>query len=146
VHRGDAGGDRVDGGEADGAIIVFGLHQRTEAGRYREVAERRNVRTDERSERGGPHVEMRIDEAGHADHAGAIDDLSRWRFDLLGDRDNGAVADVHVAHSEVGHGRIHGEHGATADDELAARGQGYAGCAGIAHGPLREEPARCERR
>ena len=38
-----------------------------------------------------------------------------WR-----DRDDGPVADMHVAGREVGHGGIHGEHGGAADKQFAA--------------------------
>ena len=89
-------------------------------------------------------MEMRIDEARDADHPGAVDDLSRGRLDPLGDGDDRAVADMHVAAGEVGHGRIHGEHGGAADDELAARRQRRARRCGIARS-LCEERARRER-
>ena len=102
VHRGDAGGERLGGAETDGAIAVLGLHQRSEAGGHREIAERGNVGADEEAEQGVPQVEMRIDEAGNADHAGAVDDLRGWRLDLLGDRDDGPVADMHVAAARSG--------------------------------------------
>ena len=118
--------------ETGRAIVVLRLHQRTETRRHREVAERRNVGADEQAERRGPHVHMRIDESRDADHPGAVDHLSRGRLDPLGDGDDRAVADMHVAAGEVGHGGIHGEHGGAADDELAARRQRRARRCGIA--------------
>ena len=63
---------------------------------------------------------MRIDEAG-ADHARAVDDLRGWRLDLLGDRDDGPVSDMHVANCEVGHGGIRSEHGGAADQQFIPR-------------------------
>ena len=66
-------------------------------------------------------MEMCIDEARNADHAGAVDELCGRRLDPRGDGGDRPIADMHVARGEVGHGRIHGEHGGAADDELAAR-------------------------
>src|SRR5262249_10164229 len=67
--------------------------------------------------------------------------------DLLRDRNNGAVAYMDVAADEVGNGRIHGEHGCAANDELAARGQGRTRRSGLARGQLREQwPWRQRRR
>ena len=51
-----------------------------------------------------------------------------------------------VAADEVGNGRIHGEHGCAADDELATRGQGRVRCSGLARSLLREQPPRRQRR
>ena len=144
VNRGDAGGDRIDGRETGRAIVILRLHQRTETRRHREVAERRNIGADEQAERRGPHVHVRIDETRDADHPGAVDHLRRRRVDPLGDGDDGAVADMHVAAGKVGHGGIHGEHGGATDDELAARRQRRARRGGIAH-RLRGERARRER-
>ena len=67
-------------------------------------------------------MEMSIHEAGNADHARAVDDLCGRRLDPRGDCDDRPVTDMHVAGGEVGHGRIHGEHGDAADEELAASG------------------------
>ena len=97
VNRGDAGGDRVDGRETGRAIVILRLHQRTETRRHREVTKRGNIGPNEQAERRGPHVHMRIDESRDADHPGAVDHLSRRRLDPLGDGDDGAVADMHVA-------------------------------------------------
>ena len=47
VHRRDAGGDCIGGGEPDGAIAVLGLHQRSEACSHRKIAEGGTVRADE---------------------------------------------------------------------------------------------------
>ena len=57
-----------------------------------------------------------------------------------------SVTDMHVAGGEVGHGRIHGEHGDAADDELAACGQRRARRAGGARDLLRRQAPWEERR
>ena len=145
VQRGDAGGERLGGAETNGAIAVLGTHQRAEARGHREVAERGNVGADVKAEQGVPQVEMGIDEAGNADHARAVDDLRGGRLDLLGDRDDGPVADMHVAGCEVGHGGIHGEHGGAADERIRRVPATARPARGGARGLLRQKLLRYER-
>jgi hypothetical protein len=73
---------------------------------------------------------VRIDEARHADHAAAIHDLDIRQLDPGSDRDDRAVAHVHVARSEIPDARVHGQHVRCTNDEFAARRQGrtWAGC------------------
>ena len=85
---------------------------------------------------------MGVDEAGHADHAGRVEDGKPGRVDVLGHGDDGAVSHVHVAAREIADLGIDGQHGGAADDELAAGRQRPAGPRGEAR--LRAKQAgRC---
>ena len=120
--------------EPHAAIAVFGRHEPAEPVADREISDRGNVGAHERPEQAGPQVPVRVDEARHADHAAAVDDLRLRRIDLGRDRDDRAVAHMHVAGREIGDLRVHGQHGGAADDELAARRQRRARALGGARG------------
>ncbi len=63
------------------------------------------------------------------------------------DRDDGAVAHVHVADCEIAELRVHGQHVGAADDELAARRQFRGRALGRTHRRLlREQRVGRERR
>jgi len=65
---------------------------------------------------------------------------------ILGDGDDRPVTDVHVAGRQVGHGRLHGEHGGAADEQLAACGQRRARHVGAACDRLRRHALWDQRR
>ena len=143
VHRCAAGAQRLGGAEDDGAVAVLRRHELAQAVAHREIAELVDVGPDERPEQAGPEMPMGVDEARHADHAAAFDDLRLRRVDLRRDRDDRAVAHMHVAGREIVDLGVHGQHGGAADHELAARRQR---CAGAFCGPrrrrLREQSMR----
>jgi hypothetical protein len=62
-----------------------------------------------------------VDETGHADHAAPLDRLGAGCREPRSDRDDRAVAHVHVAARKVAERRIHGEHVGAAHHELAER-------------------------
>jgi hypothetical protein len=75
-----------------------------------------------------PHVPVRLDEAGHQDHAGSIDHLGIVGWQLLGHGDNGAAAHQHVAAGKVAKCGVHGEDAGAADQICTA---GKIGCHGL---------------
>ena len=123
VHRRAAGTQRLGGAEDDGAVAVLRRHELTQAVAHRKVAELVDIGADERPEQAGPEMPVGVDEARHADHAAAFDDLRLRRIDLGRDRDDRTVAHMHVAGREIVDLRVHGQHGGAADDELATRRQ-----------------------
>ena len=66
---------------------------------------------------------MRLDQSRHADHAAAVDHLGAGRGHVGGNRDDRAVAHMHVAARQIADARVHRQHVGAAHDELAARGQ-----------------------
>jgi hypothetical protein len=79
---------------------------------------------------------VRVDEARHADGAAALDDLNIRQVDARADRDDRAVAYMHVAGFEISEARIHRQHGCAADDEFGTRRQRRGGAGGNARARL----------
>ena len=75
-----------------------------------------------------------------------VDDARSRRGDLRRDRDDRAVAHVHVAAREIADRRVHRQHGGAADDELAARRQRFRRPAPRARRGLREDTRRAGER
>ena len=77
-----AGAQRFGDAEHARAVAVLRRHELAQAVAHREIAELVDVGADERPEQAGPQMPVRVDEARHADHAAAVDDLRLRRIDL----------------------------------------------------------------
>ena len=150
VHGGDAGAERLGEAEPHAAIAVLRRVVRAEARGDGEISVARIVGAYDRPQHAGPQVPVRVDEAGHADHAAPVDDLGARRSDSASHRDDGAVAHMHVAARKLADRRIHGEHVGATHDELAARRQGRSrlralpGGADLCRGSARQQAGRSQ--
>jgi len=66
---------------------------------------------------------VRLDEARQHDHPAAFYHLRTAGLNVAADRDDRALAHVHVCVGQVAHARIHGHHVGVADKDLAALGK-----------------------
>jgi len=123
VHRRDTGAQRFGYAEHDAAVAVLRREELPQAVAHGEVTQRVDIGPDKGPKQTCPKVPVRVHEARHADHAAALHDLSIRQLDPWSDRDNRAVAHMHVTRFEIPEARVHGQDGSAADDEFAARRQ-----------------------
>ena len=100
MHRGHARAEGFGDAEPDAAVAVLGHHELAQPIAHREVADRIDIGAHERTEERRPQVPVRVDDARHADHAVCVD-RSRPRIEPRPDRDDRAVAHMHVAAREI---------------------------------------------
>jgi hypothetical protein len=121
MNVGGAGIDRLGCGEPGALEHVVRGHLRAEPRDGREIALLRLVTGETAIER-VPHVPVGLDEAGHDDHAVAVDPQAA-AGDVLADRDDVAVAHMDGPAGDVAERRVHGHHIGVGDGELTARRQ-----------------------
>ena len=118
VHEGDAGIDRLGGGEPRALVDVVRRAQFAEQQRGAEIAVV-GLLARHAAEQRVPHVPVRLDQARQHDHAAAVDGPRARRVEVLSDRDDDAVAHVNVAILDVAV-LLHRHHIGFADDDVAA--------------------------
>ena len=88
------------------------------------------------------HMPVGLDQPRQHDRALALDRVRARRLQVLADRGDQAVLDVHVAADDVAGAGFHRHDVGVADDEIAARGS-RAGCGGA--GTWRGRPGNAKR-
>jgi hypothetical protein len=144
MNVGGAGIDRLRRREPGPLEHVVRGHLRAEPGDGREIALLRLVAGEAAVER-VPHVPVGVDEAGHDDHAGAVDPQAA-AGDVLADRDDVAVAHMDRPAGDVAERRVHGHHIGVGDGELAPRRERTAAArlSDQRRGPQRGRTGRAE--
>ena len=120
VNGRGAGAECFREAEAHRTVTILGTIIFAEPRRHGEIAVARVIRADNGPKKTCPEMPMRIDEAGYAQHTGAINDLGAGRFQVVADRNDDAIAHMHVAIIEFGEVRVHCQHFRAADHELVA--------------------------
>ncbi len=121
MHEGHSGIDRLRGRKPRALKDVIRSHLLAETRDGREIAFLRLVAGEAAVER-VPHMPMGLDQAGHDDHARAVD-LLPAALHILADRDDLAVAHVDRAAGDIAERAVHRHHMGIGDGEFAARRQ-----------------------
>ncbi len=137
---GDAGADRLGDAQPHALIAVFRRVVLADREGDREIGALGVVDAPQRAQEAGPEVPMRVDEAGHADRALAVDDLCARRGHVGADRDDDAVAHMDVANGKIAMGVVHRQYVGAAHHEFAARRQRNRRPAGPPRAPPRPVP------
>jgi hypothetical protein len=135
VHEGrDAGVERLEAAEVVARVGVLGAEVLAEAHvQARHVLVERPVGGDVAHDR-LPGVAVGVDESGHHDGSGGVDDLGAGRLEAAADLGDAAVADEDVGVGEGGVGGDAGEDGASGDQDVSRVGHVRAPCLGWVRG------------
>src|ERR687897_1940477 len=124
VDAGDAGRQALDQAEGDAGVEVVRLVGGRGGPFGREVLEALGHVV---AAQGAPHVEVAVDQAGHYDHAGGVDDLRPGGGQPGADGEDAAAVHLHVGPGQGAQLGVHRDDGAAADQVVAAAGAGLVG-------------------
>ncbi len=121
VHRRGPRVDRLGRGQPSAVVHVFGAHHLAIRRGHREVS-LFGLITGHGAEKRGPHVPVRVDQAGQHNHSARVENRGAGGFQVFPHGGNFAALDVHVAAGNVAERRVHRQYVAIADQELSPRG------------------------